>query len=106
MDKRPEAVLEQYWGFTEFRGSQKLLIANALNGKDTLGLLPTGGGKSICFQVPAMMMDGICIVISPLIALIQNQVEALKKLGIKAIGLTSGLRHQEIGNLLELLKSF
>ena len=101
MDKRPEAVLEQYWGFTEFRGSQKLLIANALNGKDTLGLLPTGGGKSICFQVPAMMMDGICIVISPLIALIQNQVEALKKLGIKAIGLTSGLRHQEIGNLLD-----
>ncbi|WP_396637989.1 ATP-dependent DNA helicase RecQ [Maribacter sp. R77961] len=101
MNKSPEDVLEQHWGFTQFRGSQKILIQAALDGNDVLGLLPTGGGKSICFQVPAMMKKGICIVISPLIALIQNQVEGLKKLGIKAIGLTGGLRQEEIGNLLD-----
>jgi ATP-dependent DNA helicase RecQ len=101
MNKSPEDVLEQHWGFTQFRGSQKILIQAALDGNDVLGLLPTGGGKSICFQVPAMIKKGICIVISPLIALIQNQVEGLKKLGIKAIGLTGGLRQEEIGNLLD-----
>jgi len=87
MNKSPEAVLEKYWGYKQFRGSQKLLINAVRNGQDVLGLLPTGGGKSICFQVPAMMQEGICIVISPLIALIQNQVNTLKNLGIKAIGL-------------------
>jgi len=101
MNKSPEDVLEQHWGFTQFRGSQKILIQAALDGNDVLGLLPTGGGKSICFQVPAMIKKGICIVISPLIALIQNQVEGLKKLGIKAVGLTGGLRQEEIGNLLD-----
>ena len=101
MDNSPVAVLEKYWGFTQFKGSQKTLINAALNGEDVLGLLPTGGGKSICFQVPAMMREGICIVISPLIALIQNQVEGLKKLGIKAIGLTGGLHTEEVGVLLD-----
>ena len=83
MEKGPEAILEQYWGFTQFRGSQKTIIEAALNGNDVLGLLPTGGGKSICFQVPTMMREGICIVVSPLVALIQNQVEGLKKTGIE-----------------------
>lgn len=101
MEKGPEAILEQYWGFTQFRGSQKTIIEAALNGNDVLGLLPTGGGKSICFQVPTMMREGICIVVSPLVALIQNQVEGLKKIGVKAIGLTGGLRLEDVGNLLD-----
>ncbi len=101
MSKSPKEILEQYWGFSEFRGSQEKIISAILQEQDVLALLPTGGGKSVCFQVPAMVKDGICIVISPLIALIQNQVDALKEKGIKAIALTGGIPFDEVNNLLD-----
>ncbi|MFX0557158.1 RecQ family ATP-dependent DNA helicase [Maribacter sp. CXY002] len=101
MDHSPIAILKKYWGFTSFKKSQENIINTALDGRDVLGLLPTGGGKSICFQVPAMSKPGICIVISPLIALIQDQVSTLKSLGIKAIGLTGRLTYEDMGDLLD-----
>jgi len=99
--KDPKRILSQYWGFSDFKGSQKESIDAILQRQDVLALMPTGGGKSLCYQIPAMAMDGICIVISPLIALIQNQVDTLKKKGIKAIALTGGLPYTEVNNLLD-----
>lgn len=101
MNNTPKSILEHYWGFTSFRGSQEEIIDAVVSGKDVLGLLPTGGGKSICFQVPALQKDGICIVISPLIALIENQVANLQNLGIKAIALKGGLKFKEVDKLLD-----
>ncbi len=101
MDIKPNEILEKYWGFTSFKDSQEKIITASLAGRDVLALLPTGGGKSICFQVPAMMREGICIVVSPLIALIQNQVSSLKNLGIKAVGLTGSLNFEELTNELD-----
>ncbi len=98
---QPLALLEKYWGHTSFRPLQEDIINAVIQQKDTLALLPTGGGKSVCFQIPALAMDGICIVISPLVALIQDQVANLKANGIKAIALTGGLKQEEIGNLLD-----
>jgi len=101
VSKSPKEILREYWGYTEFKGSQEKIINAVLNEQDVLALLPTGGGKSVCFQVPALTKEGICIVVSPLIALIQNQVENLKKRGIKAIALTGGIAHEEVSNLLD-----
>ncbi|WP_291869716.1 RecQ family ATP-dependent DNA helicase [Maribacter sp.] len=97
----PKELLEKYWGYTTFRGSQEKIIAAVLNGRDVLALLPTGGGKSLCFQLPALALDGICIVVSPLVALIKNQVDSLNQKGIKAIGLTGGIPFDEVNNLLD-----
>ncbi|OXA84867.1 RecQ family ATP-dependent DNA helicase [Flavobacterium hercynium] len=99
----PEAqeILLKYWKHSSFRPLQKEIIDSVLNGQDTFALLPTGGGKSICFQVPAMMKDGICLVISPLIALMKDQVANLQKLDIKAIALTGGIHTDEIIDLLD-----
>ena len=74
----PEEILRKYWGHNEFRHIQKDIIESVLNKKDALALIPTGGGKSLCYQVPALMLDGFCLVISPLIALMQDQVMQLK----------------------------
>ncbi|MDN3677928.1 ATP-dependent DNA helicase RecQ [Flavobacterium paronense] len=94
-------ILQQYWKHNAFREPQEEIITSVLEGKDTFALMPTGGGKSICFQVPAMMQEGICLVISPLIALMRDQVENLQKKGIKAIALTGGIYHDEIIDLLD-----
>jgi len=94
-------ILKKYWGYDSFRGIQEDIINSIGSGKDTLGLMPTGGGKSITFQVPALAIDGICIVITPLIALMKDQVQNLKSRGIKAIAIYSGMTRQEIIVALE-----
>lgn len=101
MNPTPESILKQYWGFDAFRAQQREIIQEALDGRDALALLPTGGGKSICFQVPALCMDGICVVVSPLIALMKDQVENLKKKGINAMLLHSGMRFSQIDAALD-----
>ncbi|MFZ6053225.1 RecQ family ATP-dependent DNA helicase [Halocola ammonii] len=101
MSENPLHILRDYWGYGSFRPSQEEIITHALEGRDTLALLPTGGGKSICFQVPAMCREGICIVISPLIALMKDQVENLKKKGIEAYAITSEMHYNEIDRALD-----
>jgi len=91
--------LVEYWGHSNFRPLQEEIIDSVLQGNDTLALLPTGGGKSICFQVPALMMDGICIVITPLIALMNDQVSHLRKLGIEARAIHTGMHRNEIDSV-------
>jgi Superfamily II DNA helicase len=99
--KHPRHILEQYWGFSSFKPLQEEIISSVLNDVDTVALLPTGGGKSICFQLPALIKDGISIVVSPLVALITDQVQSLKDKGIKALSITGGITHQELSNLLD-----
>ena len=98
---KPLEILQKYWNHDAFRTPQEEIISSVLAGKDTFGLMPTGGGKSITFQVPAMMMEGICLVISPLIALMKDQVQNLQNKGIKAIALTGGIGSDEIIDLLD-----
>lgn len=94
-------TLADYWGYTGFRPLQEEIIGSVFSGKDTLGLMPTGGGKSLTFQVPALIMEGLCIVITPLIALMLDQVENLKKRNIKAIAIHSGMSTAEIDTALD-----
>ena len=100
MNKYQE-ILKQYWGYDSFRDLQEEIITSIGEGKDTLGLMPTGGGKSITFQVPALAQEGICIVITPLIALMKDQVQNLRKREIKALSIYSGMTRQEILTALE-----
>jgi ATP-dependent DNA helicase RecQ len=94
-------ILTKYWGYSHFRELQEDIILSVIEGNDTLALMPTGGGKSICFQVPALAKEGICIVVSPLISLIKDQVEALKRRGIPAVSIISGMRRSEIDITLD-----
>lgn len=95
------SILQKYWGHNSFRSPQQEIITSVLSGKDTFALMPTGGGKSICFQVPVMMQEGIGLIISPLIALMKNQVENLSKINIKAIALTGGISIDTTSQLLD-----
>ncbi|CEN46563.1 hypothetical protein CCAN11_1130003 [Capnocytophaga canimorsus] len=91
MTETPLEILKKYWGYDAFRSPQADIVQAVLEGKNILALMPTGGGKSIAFQVPALLKSGICIVVSPLIALINDQVEGLKKRGIRALSLAGAL---------------
>ena len=94
-------ILRKYWGYEEFRGIQQDIIKSIAEGNDTLGLMPTGGGKSITFQVPALAQDGVCIVVTPLIALMKDQVYNLRRRGIMAAAIYSGMSRHEIVSTLE-----
>ena len=96
-----DEILKKYWGYDSFRPLQKEIINSVLDSKDTLALLPTGGGKSICFQVPAIAKDGLCLVISPLIALMKDQVEILRKKGFRHLSIYSGMSFIEVKKTLE-----
>src|SRR3712207_5801017 len=95
------AILRRYWGYNDFRGIQREIIASIGKGNDTLGLMPTGGGKSITFQVPALAQEGVCIVVTPLIALMKDQVQHLRDKGIMATAIYSGMSRLEIIKNLE-----
>lgn len=92
----PKDILFKYWGYSSFRPLQEDIVRSVLDGKDTLALMPTGGGKSITFQVPALMREGVCLVVTPLIALMKDQVETLRAKGIKALAIHSGMDRDEI----------
>jgi len=94
-------ILKTVYGFDQFRPLQQEIISSVLEGRDTLALLPTGGGKSVCYQIPGIQLPGICIVISPLVALIKDQVDQLKKRNIKAVGITGGISYQELDDVLD-----
>lgn len=97
----PVDVLQQYWGYPAFREPQEEVIQQVLQGRDTLAILPTGAGKSLCYQVPALLLDGMCLVVSPLIALMRDQVENLRSRGIPAAAVFSGLSPGELDAVLE-----
>ncbi|WP_242206157.1 RecQ family ATP-dependent DNA helicase [Aestuariivivens insulae] len=99
--EHPINILERYWKFTAFRPQQEAIIQSVIEGEDTFALLPTGGGKSLCYQIPALAKEGICIVISPLIALMKDQVQSLNNKGIKAMALTSGIAFSQLDTLLD-----
>ncbi|MEQ1678396.1 MAG: ATP-dependent DNA helicase RecQ, partial [Chitinophagaceae bacterium] len=96
------SILKQYWGFDNFRPLQEDIINAVLEGHDTLALMPTGGGKSLCYQVPAMVKDGMCLVISPLIALMKDQVENLRRKSITAFAIYSGMSRKEVINTFKV----
>ena len=100
----PTHILQKYWKHSEFRNSQEKIINAVLTTKDVIAFLPTGGGKSICFQIPALLNDGICIVVSPLVALMQDQVSNLQEKGIKAMALSASLSQDEIVTMFDNLK--
>src|ERR1700676_5160763 len=102
MNRSTYDVLRQYWNYDSFRPLQEEIVDAVLNGHDTLALLPTGGGKSICFQVPTLVKEGLCLVISPLIALMKDEVHNLRKKGITAFAIYSGMSRKDVVSTLKL----
>ena len=98
----PREVLKQFFGYDSFRKGQEDIIASITAGRDVLAIMPTGAGKSICYQVPALMLPGVCLVISPLISLMQDQVKALNEVGIHAAFINSSLTEGQIRRALAL----
>ncbi|WP_420593183.1 RecQ family ATP-dependent DNA helicase [Robiginitalea biformata] len=92
----PRTILRQYWGHDSFRGSQEAMIRDVLDGRDVIGLMPTGGGKTLCYQVPGLIREGICIVVSPLIALMEDQLAGLRAKGVKSLGLFGRLSEEDL----------
>ncbi|MEG2337425.1 MAG: DEAD/DEAH box helicase, partial [Bacteroidales bacterium] len=101
MNVKPLDILYKYYGYTSFRKGQESIINSIINKKDVLAIMPTGGGKSICYQVPALCLDGITIVISPLISLMKDQVDTLKAMGIEAELINSSLSSSEYKQILD-----
>src|ERR1700759_4240370 len=102
MNPSPIDILRQYWHYGSFRSMQEEIVNSVLAGRDTIALLPTGGGKSMCFQVPAMALPGLCLVVSPLVALMKDQTDSLRKKNITAFSLHSGMTRKEVINTLQL----
>lgn len=100
----PKKILKKIFGYDEFRGQQEAIISSVICGKNAFVLMPTGGGKSLCYQVPALCLDGVAVVISPLIALMQDQVDTLKELGVKAAAINSGVDFREVRETKDLLE--
>ena len=98
---KPIDILQKYWGYQAFRPSQEDIINSILAGKDTVALLPTGGGKSVCYQVPGAILQGVCLVISPLISLMKDQVNSLKRKGLVAEGIWTGINNKDIGRIMD-----
>ena len=96
-----KATLHKYWGYSEFRLSQEAIIHSVMEGRDTLALMPTGGGKSLTYQVPTLAREGLCIVITPLIALMKDQVDRLRRMGVNAVAIHSGLSYTQIDIALD-----
>lgn len=101
MEQSIHEILKRYWGYDSFRPMQEEVIQSVLDGKDTLALMPTGGGKSITYQVPGLYLDGICIVVTPLIALMKDQVDTLRALDVKASYIHSGMSRREMNITLD-----
>ena len=101
MNIKPLDILQKYYGYTSFRKGQENIITSIINKEDVLAIMPTGGGKSICYQVPALILDGLTIVISPLISLMKDQVDALKAMGIEAEVINSSLSNSEYSQVLK-----
>jgi ATP-dependent DNA helicase RecQ len=102
MNRTAAEILKQYWNFDSFRPQQEEIVRSVISGRDTLALLPTGGGKSVCFQVPVLMKEGLCLVISPLIALMKDQVQSLRKKGITAFAIYSGMSRKDLISTFKL----
>ena len=104
MSETSLGILEKYYGYKSFRRGQEKIIDTIVEGRDVLAIMPTGGGKSICYQVPALMLEGLTIVISPLISLMKDQVDTLKDMGIKGAYINSSLTSEEENNIIKDLE--